>query len=179
MSGPGHVYLTGLSGSGKSTVAPLLAQRLGLIAVDTDRAIEARAQLAIHEIFARHGEHAFRDHETAVIDDIARGEPSVIALGGGALLAKKNRTRIRATGTLVYLEAHPHHCAARLTNVTTEHRPLVAPGHGERLEERLAVLYAHRRPLYEAADVVIDANDGEPHEIAERVAAALAASART
>ncbi len=175
---PGHVYLTGLSGSGKSTVAPLVAQHLALEFIDVDRAIEARAQCAIFEIFERDGEPAFRAHESAVIEAIARGERRVVALGGGALLAPRNREHIRASGTLVYLEADPACCAARLAATSTERRPLVNAAGGERHEDRLATLFAQRRPLYEDADIVVDANDGTPAEVAARIVAALTAGAR-
>ena len=58
---PRRIVLTGFMGSGKSTVGPLLAQRLGWRFIDADNVIESEAGCPISEIFRRQGEAAFRD----------------------------------------------------------------------------------------------------------------------
>ena len=58
---PRRIVLTGFMGSGKTTVGPLVAARLGWNFVDLDDVIEAEAGATIAELFSRHGEAAFRD----------------------------------------------------------------------------------------------------------------------
>jgi shikimate kinase len=51
-----NIYLIGMSGSGKSTVSPLLAESLGYRFVDTDTAIEKLVGQSVAEIFQTSGE---------------------------------------------------------------------------------------------------------------------------
>ena len=78
-----RIVLTGFMGSGKSTVGPLVAARLGWSFIDADDAIEAEAGATIAELFARHGEAAFRAREHTAISALAAKEHLVLALGGG------------------------------------------------------------------------------------------------
>src|ERR1035438_4812850 len=93
-------------GSGKSTVGPLLAARLGWRFVDVDDVIEAEAGTKITELFARHGEAEFRRREHEAIARLAESDELVLALGGGAIETEKNRTiLLEGAGTLlVHLE---------------------------------------------------------------------------
>ena len=72
-------------GSGKSTVGPLIARRLGWRFTDVDSVIESEAGTTIAEIFASKGESAFRDLEYATIVRLISAEELVLALGGGAI----------------------------------------------------------------------------------------------
>ena len=80
-----RVVLTGFMGSGKSTVGPLLAGRLGWRFVDADDVIVAETGMAIADFFARHGEAAFRQRERETIARLAGEDALVLALGGGAI----------------------------------------------------------------------------------------------
>ncbi len=71
---PRRIVLTGFMGSGKSTVGPLLAARLGWRFADVDDVIEAEAGVTIAELFARHGEPAFRLREHETILRLAAGD---------------------------------------------------------------------------------------------------------
>src|SRR5579863_9096453 len=73
-----RIVLTGFMGSGKSTVGPLLAEKLGWHFIDVDDVIEADAGCAIAELFARHGEAAFREREQAAIAKLAEADALVL-----------------------------------------------------------------------------------------------------
>ena len=93
-------------GSGKTTVGPLVAARLGWRFVDVDDVIEAEAGAPIAEIFARQGEAEFRERERGTIERLAAGDGLVLALGGGAIeTAATRELLLTAPGTmLVHLE---------------------------------------------------------------------------
>src|SRR5208282_4965089 len=80
-----RLVLTGFMGSGKTTVGPLVAERLGWSFVDVDDVIAAEAGCSIPELFRRDGEAAFREREHDAIARLAGGDALVLALGGGAI----------------------------------------------------------------------------------------------
>ncbi len=89
-------------GSGKTTVGPLLAGRLGWSFHDVDDVIEAEAGATIAELFSRHGEELFREREHATIARLAAGNNLVLALGGGAIERAETRDLLlTAPGTLL------------------------------------------------------------------------------
>src|SRR5262249_55941383 len=145
------IALVGLSGTGKSSVAPVLARRLGLGFVDVDREVEASAGASAGEVFADRGEDAFRDLEAAALTDAGDAGPSVIATGGGAVLRPANRALLGRC-RVVWLTAAPDVLVERLAR-SPQARPLLADDPGSALR-RLA---GERDPLYrEVADLVVD-----------------------
>jgi 3-dehydroquinate synthase len=163
---PARIFLVGLSGSGKSTVGGILAQRLGWEFADSDALIEAAAGVTIPELFRRDGEVSFREREAAVLGTLALRDKVVVATGGGAITNPASRAAI-ATGFVAWLRITPGQAAARLeASPATEERPLLA---GDALA-RLRQLEAARRPLYTRADAVVDAASGSPAAIASRLA---------
>lgn len=166
----GHLALVGLSGSGKSTVAPLLAARLGLGApVDLDRVVEHRAGRPVHEVFAQDGEATFRRLESDALADALTGQPVVIATGGGIVLDHENRRLLRSGATVVWLRGSPGHLAQRLAD-TTESRPLLS-GDADFALHRLA---EEREALYaEVADLVIDVDGVDPVTVADEILSSL------
>lgn len=152
MSGPDHVALVGLPGSGKSTIGRQLARRLGRPFIDTDQVIEQRVGLSIREYFEREGEESFRDLEQSVIDELTRGEPCVLSTGGGAVLRPANREHLKQRTQAVYLHSAPEEVFRRLRH--DRNRPLLqVPDPLARLRE----LYALRDPLYrESARFVVE-----------------------
>lgn len=163
---PAHIALIGLSGSGKSTVAPMLAARRGdLVVVDLDRVVEQRCGRSVQDIFDTDGEAGFRSAESEALASALNGPPAAIATGGGVVLAAENRSLLREGATTVWLRAHPDLLAQRL-NDTTEARPLLE-GDAEFALRRLS---AEREALYsEVADVVIDVDGLDPLSVLEEL----------
>jgi shikimate kinase len=165
---PRRIVLTGFMGSGKSTVGPMVAQRLGWQFVDADEVIEADSGCAIAEIFARYGEAAFRERERAAIARLVSSDRLVLALGGGAIEQTETRALLlSAPGTLlvhleVLLETTLQRCAG-----TEGSRPILADR--ANLEQR----YARRLPLYRAAHVSIAVDRLTPEEVAQAVVEAM------
>jgi shikimate kinase len=162
----GHVALVGLSGSGKSTVAPLLASRLGRRSVvDLDRVIEERHGATVAEIFATQGEAGFRSAETEALAEALADADSVIATGGGAVLSAENRAMLASDAYTVWLRAHPDHLRQRLSG-TTEARPLLEGDPAFALT-RLA---NERDALYSAvADLIVDVEGLDPAGVVDEI----------
>jgi shikimate kinase/3-dehydroquinate synthase len=154
------IVLIGLMGSGKTSTGRRLAQELGLEFVDADEEIEAAARLSITEIFARHGEDAFRDGERRVMARLLRDGPRVLASGGGAFMNEGTRAKIALSGITVWLKADHDVLWRRVRK--RSHRPLLQGGDPE---QTLRTLLEQRYPVYALADVTIVSRDG-PHELA-------------
>jgi shikimate kinase len=167
------IFLIGYRGTGKSTVARQVAERLGYDSVDADEEIEHRAGKSIAAIFAEEGEAAFRDLESQMIAELAHLQRYVIALGGGAVLRDTNRKAIRAAGTVVWLTAPVDVIVARLAAdpATAGRRPnLTKPGGREEVE----ALLAERTPIYrECATLTVDTNGKTCAQVADEIAANL------
>jgi shikimate kinase len=161
---PCRIVLTGFMGSGKSTVGPLVAARLGWRFIDVDDVIEAEAAATIAELFKRDGEAAFRKREHATIARLAEGDALVLALGGGAIEHAETRSLLLsgAATLLVHLEIELSTTLARCTG--SEHtRPILADR--SNLENR----YHRRLPLYRTAHVSIAADALTPEDVADAV----------
>lgn len=164
---PVRIVLTGFMGSGKSTVGPLIADRLGWRFVDVDDVIEEEAGTTIAQIFAQRGETAFRDLEHATIAQLATGERLVLALGGGAIEREDTRSLLlNSPGTLlIHLEVELQTTLTRCIG-TEGTRPVLAD------QANLAARYQRRLPLYRAAHISIRADNRIPAEVADAVISA-------
>jgi len=151
-------------GSGKTTVGPLVAQRLAWRFIDVDDVIEAQAGSTIAQIFARDGEPAFRDLEHRTIARLISEDALVLALGGGAIERIETRDLLLHTaGTLlVHLEVQLATTLARCGG--TEHtRPVLAD------QANLTRRYERRLPLYRTAHVSIPVDTLTPGEVADAI----------
>ena len=151
-------------GSGKSTVGPLLAARLGWAFLDSDEVIESEAGCTIAELFARHGEGVFRDREHKTIARLAATDNLVLSLGGGAIEREETRTLLlTSSGTLlVHLEVELATTLARCAG-TELIRPVLAD------QANLAARYQRRLPLYRTAHRSIAVDAITPDEVVEAI----------
>jgi shikimate kinase len=157
-----RIVLTGFMGSGKSTVGPLVAARLGWRFVDVDDVIVAETGMPIAEFFARHGEGAFRDREQVTISRLAAEDALVLALGGGAIeYAATRDLLLTSAGTLlIHLEVELTTTVARCRG-TEGIRPILAD------HANLAARYERRLPLYNLAHLSIASDRLTPEQVAD------------
>jgi shikimate kinase len=153
------IFLTGFSGSGKSTIGPLLANSLGYEFVDLDQSIEKSAGKSITQIFAENGEEFFRALELRSLTELVKQKRLVVSLGGGVLENDHSYALIKQSGTLVYLKSPSKTLARRLCNKTD--RPLLRGERGrklsrEEIEEKITTILAKREPRYKSADITVE-----------------------
>lgn len=169
------LILIGYRATGKTTLAQLLAQRLGWQWIDADVEIERRAGKTIARIFAEDGEPAFRDLEAQVIAELCGRPRLVLAAGGGAPLRAESRAAMRHAGRVVWLKARPDTIHARMTGdtTTTTRRPNLTDKNP--LAE-IEHLLERREPVYrETAHHTVDTEGRTPDELAAQIGAWFAA----
>ncbi|MEX0781110.1 MAG: 3-dehydroquinate synthase [Dehalococcoidia bacterium] len=159
------IVLVGLSGSGKSTVGRLLAERLGWEFAGTDEEIARLHEAEVGDVFQELGEARFREQEARLLDRMAAQPNTVVATGGGALTTARGR-RAAARGLVVWLRVTPEEAARRLAaDPANERRPLLARDP----LTRLVALIDDRAHLYERADSALDVDGRTPDEVAALV----------
>jgi shikimate kinase len=171
-----RITLIGYRGTGKSTVAAILAKELGCGWCDADTVLEERLGATIAAVIRDRGEPAFRDAEERVLVDLMAWD-GVVATGGGVVLRAANRDMLRLRGRpIVWLRAPADVLGRRLAAdpTTATRRPSLTGS--DPLMEVAATLHV-REPLYrECADVAFDTGNEPPESVAARIVGWLAAT---
>ena len=111
---PRGIYLVGFSGSGKSTIAKLIGEKLRWPAFDLDDVIVERSGITIPVIFEREGEPGFRLREAEALRAASGSVPFVIATGGGTMVRPENQIFMASKGWIICLEARAETLLARI-----------------------------------------------------------------
>lgn len=178
MSGVTRIALIGFSGTGKSTVARLLADRLGWTAVDVDAEIERKWGMTIPAIFREQGEAAFRASEREILCRFCAEDHRVIATGGGAVVedAAWGEEGLGRDGTLVIaLDAQPETTLERLRRQAEAEgeaveRPMLA---GDDPLGRIRALKARRQTSYDRAALTLPVDAVSAERVADELAAVV------
>jgi len=165
-----RIVLTGFMGAGKSTIGPLLAQRINWEFLDVDSVIEWGIGKKVAQIFAEDGEAAFRVIEAETIRDCCTQERLVLALGGGALETDSTRELLAGLEAtcVVFLDAPLDVLVDRcLTQENAAERPVLAD------RERLFLRFSRRLVHYRTADTTIATSELSPDEVVDRILAEI------
>jgi shikimate kinase len=152
--------LTGMMGSGKSTVARKLGRMLGRRVVSTDMLLTARFGKPIARIFAEDGEPAFRAAERAVVTGLSGAV--VVDLGGGAFCDPASAAHLLEAGKVVFLDVSAAEAARR-----------IGVGAGRPLAGSWEALLDRRLPLYRRAHLTVAVDGLTPEAVARRILEAL------
>ena len=152
-------------GGGKSAVGRELSRRTGWPRHDTDEMIREQFGISIPDIFARHGEPAFREAETALLKTLQRGLAGIVVSGGGVILREENVRLLRGMGRIVWLDADEEILWQRASRHST--RPLLqTPDPRARFTE----LLRERLRLYQtAADYRINTSSSSIAEVTNEI----------
>ena len=161
---PKILLLVGMMGVGKTSVGRLLAKKLNLPFVDSDKEIERMTGFSISDLFARYGEAEFRLGEEKVMERLLNGDPCVLSSGGGAFLSPKTRELAQKQAISIWLKAGADVISGRTEGRT--HRPLVPSMDNHKVIERLV---KECYPLYAEADLTIESFDEHPAQTVIRL----------
>lgn len=165
-----NIVLIGYRGTGKSSVATMLAGRLQWERVSTDAEIMARAKQSIPDIVQTSGWDYFRDLESEICRDVGSKDRLIIDTGGGAILRPQNVEALKTNGRLFWLTAEIPTIRARIGG--DAQRPSLT-GTKSFIEE-IAEVLEERRPKYQAAaDHVIPTDNQSVLQVADTILALM------
>ena len=150
-----NIVIIGYRAAGKSTVATLVAQRLGWPYLDIDRGIEERCQMTLADFWQQDPEY-FRTVETEVVIEMCRQDQKVLSFGAGSLIKQANQEAACHNSLVVYLQTSVEELRRRIQADpgSTANRPNLSRGGIEEVAEMLAA----REPVYlRCADLILDA----------------------
>lgn len=151
-----NIVLVGMPGSGKSTIAALLAKELHRPHFDSDEQVREQSGFTPEQMIREQGEDAFRREETAALRALCSCSGAVISCGGGVVTREENLPLLRQNSRVIWLRRP-------LEQLSTDGRPL-SMGFGA-----LEALYQSRAAAYEAvADMLVD-NNGTPEDAVKRI----------
>lgn len=129
-----NIVLTGMPGSGKTTIGKVLAEKLNREFIDTDELIVKRTGRQITEIFATDGEAEFRKIESTIIEEVSLKNGLVIATGGGAVLNSDNIRHLKHNGIIFFLNRELSELIPTVDRPTANSRESVIKRYNERID---------------------------------------------
>lgn len=162
-----NLYLSGMIGSGKTTIGTVLGERLEMPVLDLDREMDERLGYSFHRLVAEQGWLAFRELEYSICKYFAQQDHAIVCLGGGTVRYEWNRDAIRGTGPVVLLEAGEE---VLIERVSVADRPRVTPDTD--LAEDIRTMWRTYADRYRnAADFIYRTDEKSlPQEIEELLA---------
>ena len=161
-----NIILTGVMGTGKTSLGKLLAMKLGRPFIDIDKKIEDESNLSVTKIFEQYGEEHFRELEKAAVKEISNRRGLVIATGGGTIKDEENLNLLKSSGIMICLTTEPEEIFNRTAR--RGERPVLDGGGNERLET-IKKLLAERKKFYDRADYQVDTTNWSPIQIIEDI----------
>jgi shikimate kinase len=161
-----RIVLTGFMGAGKSTIGPILADRLGWRFFDADHELQSQTGTTIADIFTSLGEPAFRRMEAEVVAQLLARHEAILALGGGAVEAEDTRFLLATSANtcVVYLQAPLEILIDRCEQQTDAAvRPVL------REREALRQRFHSRLPHYKSAHIIVPTEGFSPGIVADNV----------
>ena len=161
-----NIVLIGYRGTGKSTIANILGERLSMRVVGMDAEIVRRAGKSIPEIVEESGWEHFRDMESQVAADFGSEDNLIIDAGGGVIVRDKNVESLKKNGVVFWLTADEQTIVERIKDDTQ--RPSLSGS--KSFVEEVAEMLAERGPKYKsAADHTIDTVDNTAEEASQEI----------
>ncbi|MCA9463026.1 MAG: shikimate kinase [Nitrospirales bacterium] len=161
-----NIVLIGYRGTGKSTVAKILGDRLGKTVISTDAEIVKESGQSIPQIVEQFGWDHFRDLETQMCRNLEEQTDLVIDTGGGLILREENVKRLKANGTFFWLTAEVPTIVKRISGDTQ--RPSLSGT--QSFVEEIEDILKERTPKYQAAaDITLSTDHETPESIVAKI----------
>ncbi len=162
------IVLTGMMGSGKTTIAQLLSKELNIRYIDIDKFIEEKEKTTISKIFENNGENHFRELEKNTIQEVFEPANLIISLGGGALENRQTREFLLNNSMVIYLKTSPEIIYKRIKN--NNERPLL---NNNMNIEKIAEIISKREKNYQTAHKIIVTDNKTPVQIIKEITGVL------
>ncbi|MSP84264.1 MAG: shikimate kinase [Flavobacteriaceae bacterium] len=169
------IILLGYMGCGKSTIAKLLAAKVGLPYLDLDEIIEKKENSSLKNIFSEKGELYFRKLEHDILSDLIKNQDSfILSLGGGTPCYANNHELLKGENIFsIYLNGSVATLYNRLITANTE-RPLIANKSPEEMKEFIAKNLFDRSFYYNQAQHKINIDNKAVRSIVYEIETILA-----
>ena len=169
------IILLGYMGCGKSTIAKLLAKKVGLPYFDLDEIIEKKEKSSVKNIFSEKGEIYFRKLEHEIFSDLIKNQESfVLSLGGGTPCYANNHELLNDENVFsIYLSGSVATLFERLRNANTK-RPLIADKNSDEMKEFIAKNLFDRSYYYNQAFYKINIDGKAVENILSEIESVLA-----
>ena len=160
-----NIYLIGMMGSGKSTIAKELSKKLNMNFVDIDNDIEIINEMEIAEIFTNFGEKKFREMESAYFIEKSKQKNNIFSTGGGIILKKENRDALINNGITFLLESNNNILLDRIKD--TKNRPLLSKS--DNLETISNIWNKRKKYYYNSCHHRIDSTNLSANDVVEEI----------
>jgi shikimate kinase len=166
-----NIFLIGFMGSGKSTIAAALRERLGRECIEMDALIVEKQGMPITDIFAEFGENYFRDLESSTLIELQKRQRTIVSCGGGVVMREENADHMKKNGRVVLLTAEPETIYERVKS--SKERPIL---NNHMNVEYINSLMEKRQARYEAAaDITIATDQKTTDQICDEIILRLTA----
>ena len=159
-----NLVLLGMMGVGKSTLAKIVAKKLSLHFIDTDKNIESSNSMKIKDIFEKKGEKFFRTEEENEVLKSLKMENCIIALGGGAFLNNNIRDNVLKNSISIWLDADIKTLKKRLK--WNDKRPLLKKNNNYKMIKKI---YQERKKIYKLANHKMKCDKMNKSELAKKI----------
>jgi shikimate kinase len=159
------LVLTGMMGSGKTSIGKEASTILGLKFYDTDLEIEKKLNMKIKDIFKLKGQNYFRQVEEKICIDLINGERKIVALGGGAFLNSEIRKIVLKKSFSIWINVNLKTIVKRI-KLSKNIRPMLDY---DNLENSIKTILDERTPIYKMASITIEANNVSKKKIISEI----------
>ena len=159
-----NLVLLGMMAAGKTTLAKIVAKKLDLEFIDTDKNIEEKNSMTIVDIFRKKGEPFFRNEEKKEVIKTIKKKNCVISIGGGAFVDKTIRDIVLQNSLSIWLSVDLEILQKRIKK--NNKRPLLLV---DEYKKKLRELYFERNKIYQLADYTIECGNLSKNDIANKI----------
>ena len=159
------LVLTGMMGSGKTSIGKEASTILGLKFYDTDLEIEKKLNMKIKDIFKLKGQNYYRQVEEKICIDLINGERKIVALGGGAFLNSAIREIVLKKSFSIWINVNLKTIVKRI-KLSKNIRPMLDY---DNLENSIKTILDERTPIYKMASITIEANNASKKKIISEI----------